>query len=77
VLRRELYHGQRVCNKIKKRDATGQQRVQDRPAHEWLTLDVPELRIVPEALWLDVQARISARAESHAAGAGLGGLKAD
>src|SRR5262249_58932860 len=30
------------------------------PPHEWLTTEVPELRIIDEALWRDVKARQSA-----------------
>jgi site-specific DNA recombinase len=45
-----------------KRDAWGQRQsratARRRPQDDWIRVDRPDLRIVPEALWLDVQARL-------------------
>ena len=60
VLRRPLYHGEIVWNQTRKRDQWGQQHQTDRPAGEHVRIAAPELRIVPDALWADVQARLVA-----------------
>jgi DNA invertase Pin-like site-specific DNA recombinase len=61
VLRRDLYRGRIVWNKTQKRNGWGQTQVRDRAAGEWLTVEAPELRIVPEATWLAAQALRTAR----------------
>ena len=65
ILHRELYRGQRIWNKTKKRDAWGQSHRRDRPVEEWLTIEAPDLRIVPEGLWCAARARIVGREEAH------------
>ena len=48
VLYRELYRGEIVWNRTKKRDTWGVKRQQRRPESEWLRVPAPELRIVDE-----------------------------
>lgn len=59
VLRRPLYHGEIVWDQTRKRDRWGQHNQAARPDAEWIRVDAPELRIVPEPLWLTVQARLA------------------
>ena len=61
VLERPLYRGRVVWNRTRKRDPSGQHRQQARPEHEWLEVEAPALRIVPEALWRSVRARRAER----------------
>jgi len=58
VLYRELYRGQQVWGATKKRDARGRKHPQDRPEEEWLRMQVPALRIVPEELWKAAHVRL-------------------
>ena len=60
VLHRELYRGRVIWNRTEKRDQWGQKRQRRREPSEWITLDAEHLRIVPEALWQEVQARLAA-----------------
>jgi site-specific DNA recombinase len=62
VLYRELYRGGIVWNRSRKRDAWGQKRQRRRDETEWLRVEAPALRIVPEALWTDAHARMAAAA---------------
>lgn len=59
LLRQELYRGRIVFNRRRfiKDPETGRRRAVLNPESEWLTVEVPELRIVDEALWLGAQAR--------------------
>jgi site-specific DNA recombinase len=57
VLNRPLYRGRIVWNRSRKRDRWGQTRQHARPEAEWIGVDAPELRIVPEPLWQAAQAR--------------------
>jgi hypothetical protein len=57
VLQRETYRGVVVWNKTRKRNAWGKQAPTDRPESEWLRVEVPHLRIIPEDLWQRVAAR--------------------
>ncbi len=59
VLIRELYRGEVVWNKTRKRNAWGQTDPSNRPESEWLRVPVPELRIVTDEQWTAVQARLS------------------
>ncbi len=61
VLDRSLYVGRVVWNRTRKRDQSGQRHQQARPEAEWLAVDVPALRIVPEPLWERAQARRATR----------------
>ena len=57
VLERPLYRGRIVWNRTRKRDQWGQRRQHARPEGDWLEVDAPALRIVPESLWTAVQGR--------------------
>ena len=65
VLHRSLYRGEIVWNRTKKRDAWGQKRRHARPEADWLSIPVEALRIVPEALWRAVHARMTERRSNY------------
>src|SRR5262249_49607495 len=58
----EMYIGRLVWNRQRfvKDPESGRRRAKLNPAHEWLLTDVPELRIVDDALWREVKARQAA-----------------
>ena len=58
ILLRTLCRGEVVWNRTRKRDPWGVKRSLDRPEHEWLILDQPELRIVPAELWRAAHTRL-------------------
>jgi site-specific DNA recombinase len=62
VLRSEIYRGQIIWGRTAKRDAWGQRQTRAtarrRPPDDWIRVERPDLRIVPEDLWLRVQARL-------------------
>ena len=59
VLYRELYRGRIVWNRTRKRDRWGQKRCQKRAESEWVIVEAPELRIVPQALWDAAHGRLA------------------
>jgi len=61
VLHRDSYRGVLSWNRTKKRDLDGQQRQHDRPLAEWITQPAEHLRIIDDALWQAVQARLHDR----------------
>jgi site-specific DNA recombinase len=65
ILYREMYRGQRVWNKSRKRDSWGRKRQHDRPSDDWLTVPCEELRIVSDAQWDAAHRRMTARREAH------------
>lgn len=60
MLRNELYIGRRIWNRSKfvKRPGTNKRVRRERPRSEWMVFDKPELRIIDQQLWDDVQERI-------------------
>lgn len=58
MLYRELYRGVVVWNKSQKIVRGGTRAQRRRPVEEWLRLEAPELRIVPEDIWLRVHVRL-------------------
>jgi DNA invertase Pin-like site-specific DNA recombinase len=58
MLRRPLYRGVVVWNKTQAIHRGGTQTSRKRPAHEWLTFDAPDLRIIPEHLWTRVEKKL-------------------
>jgi site-specific DNA recombinase len=50
ILLRPLYRGEVVWNRKQKRDRWGVKKYLDRPEREWIRLNAPKLRIVPENL---------------------------
>ena len=65
VLYRELYRGEIIWNRTKKRDTWGVKRQRPRPESEWLRVPAPELRIVDEALWDAAHARLAATRQTY------------
>ncbi len=59
ILRNELYVGRLVHNRTSKvvEPVTRNVRIRPNPPSEWQTEEVPHLRIVPQALWDEVQGR--------------------
>ncbi len=69
VLRNELYVGRLVWNRMRflKDPATGKRVSRANPREEWVTEEVPELRIIDQELWDRVQARLAGIRESAGA----------
>jgi hypothetical protein len=65
VLQRELYGGVIVWNQTRKRDRWGQHRQQPRQEADWLRVPAPQLRVVPDALWMAARARFAERQRKH------------
>ena len=57
MLTRSLYRGEITWNRTRKRNAWGIKRQTGRAEVEWVQLEVPALRIVPEPLWQAVRER--------------------
>ena len=62
ILNNELYIGRLVWNRLRfiKDPQTGKRVSRLNPASAWVTKEVPELRIVDQALWDQVKARQAA-----------------
>ncbi len=69
LLNNELYVGRYVWNRSNwlKDPDTGKKKRIPRPKDEWVVKDMPELRIVPQALWDRVKARQKEQAEKSKA----------
>ncbi len=67
ILNNEMYVGQLVWNRQRfvKDPDTGKRQSRLNPKQEWVTTDVPELRIIDQHLWEQAQA-LKARYASHA-----------
>jgi len=65
MLHRDLYRGQLVWNKMQRIDRGGTRAKRLRPESEWLILPTPELRIVPEALWVAAQAVLEGKQRAY------------
>ncbi len=68
ILRRELYIGQVIWNRrrTKKVPGTSKRIAEIRPRSDWIIQDHPELRIIEDALWDLVQARLrQSRKNAH------------
>jgi len=59
ILNNELYLGQILYNRQRflKDPEAGKRIARPNPEHEWVTNEVPELRIIEDDLWEQVQAR--------------------
>ena len=75
MLRNERYRGVQVWNRTEKarNPETGRKVSKDRPKDQWMRVEVPEWRIVPEELWNAAHARI-ADVNQRFGAARLGGL---
>src|SRR5262249_9792261 len=65
VLHRDLYRGEPVWNKTRKRDSWGQVKQVARPEADWIRRSAPALRIVSDALWQEVHRRLGQKRESY------------
>ena len=63
ILNNELYIGEQVWNRLRyiKDPQTGKRISRFNPPSEWVTHDVPDLRIIDQDLWDRVKARQGAR----------------
>ena len=61
ILRNELYIGRMVWNRqhFMKDPATGKRQARMNPLADWIIEDVPDLRIIDEALWQSVNGRLN------------------
>jgi len=68
LLNNELYIGRLVWNRLRyvKDPATGRRVSRLNPRDQWITTEVPELRIVDDALWQAAKARQGELAEKYA-----------
>ena len=68
LLNNELYVGRFVWNRSRwvKDPDTGKAKRLPRPESDWITTELPELRILPQALWDAVKARQAAQREKSA-----------
>lgn len=55
---RPLYQGRVVWNRSQKITRGGTKKQRKRPQREWLTLDAPDLRIIPEDVWQAAHQRL-------------------
>jgi len=62
---RELYRGRIVYGKTRWEYRRGRKYKVPRPAAEWLTVEAPALRIVPEALWRDAHERLDRTRQTY------------
>lgn len=64
ILRNSIYVGRPTWNKVRmlKNPETGRRISRTNPASEWQTASLPELRLVPDPLWEQVQLKLHARA---------------
>src|SRR5262249_29871697 len=65
VLRRDLYRGVAVWNRTARIVRQGARAQRERPATDIVSVTVPELAIVDEALWTAAQTRMQAAAEVY------------
>src|SRR5256885_1225252 len=65
VLHRELYRGERIWNRSRKRDNWGVKRQRDRPPSEWIHIPVPELAVISEDLWKVAHRQMEAQRERY------------
>lgn len=70
ILNNELYVGRSIWNRQRfmKNPDTGKRVARPNPISEWITKDVPELRIVPDDLWLAAKARQKATKQAMRTG---------
>jgi site-specific DNA recombinase len=68
IVRRELYVGVQVWNRTQSVQRGGTKKQRRRPEKEWLRYEAPELRIVPESVWKQVQDRLRNSKEAYLRG---------
>ena len=57
ILQRELYQGVVLWNRTQAIQLGGTRKQRKRPESEWLRIDAPELRIITQVLWAQVEER--------------------
>ncbi len=69
ILRNELYVGRLIWNRMRfiKDPATGKRISRMNPPEQWVTEDVPHLRIIEQELWIRVQTRLADMREAAGA----------
>lgn len=65
VLRNPLYRGQEIWGRRQVRDQWGKKNPSERAPGEWVIVDTPYLRIVPDELWGPVQTLLTGRSTAH------------
>jgi site-specific DNA recombinase len=70
ILQRDLYRGTVQWNRTQTIQIGGTRKQRERPQSEWLTLDAPELRIIPQVLWDQVEARRAKNKDMYMRGEG-------
>jgi site-specific DNA recombinase len=56
---RDLYRGRQVYGRTRWEDREGTKRKITTPPSEWITVEVPELRVIDDALWNQAHARMA------------------
>jgi site-specific DNA recombinase len=62
---RELYRGRLVSGRTQRAVQRGTRSRREQPKAEWLTVDAPHLRIVPEELWQAAHARLDRTRQTY------------
>jgi site-specific DNA recombinase len=75
IVQNPIYRGEVLWGRIKTVVRRGRDHNEVRPEAEWLRLDAPELRLVPEELWERVQTRRQARLDAIPRDPATGHLK--
>ncbi len=57
ILQRDLYRGVVLWNRTQVIQRNGTRKQRKRPETEWLRIDAPELRIIPQVLWEQIEER--------------------
>jgi hypothetical protein len=65
VLYRQRYRGVVVWNQTQKRIAWGLERRSLKGSTDWITIEVPELRIVSEAQWFAAHSRLEQTRQTY------------
>ncbi len=65
VLYQDLYRGVAVYNRRRMSDMWGRRKRRWRPAREWITVDVPQLRIVSDEQWAAAHTRLEAARQAY------------
>lgn len=75
ITKNELYRGVRIWNRVQNvfNFAEGTKSARKRPSSEWIRVEVPELRIIPDELWVRVQA-VNQRGRDKYYASRLGGM---
>ncbi|HEV8620999.1 MAG TPA: recombinase family protein [Nitrospiraceae bacterium] len=70
ILQRDLYRGIVLWNRTQAIQRGGTRAQRKRPESEWLRLDAPELRIIPQILWEQIEERRARNKRAYLRGEG-------